>query len=201
MTVEETKSILTSSFLLPLRDERSQLFVFFYHLFFSPLRICMWEREREGRKEKDYCMSRKNEEEEESIRFASSTEIEEHRCRGVPVELLTIIIIFSLAYSSFWRLVAPIDSPSSSSSSFLSFLFDVCSLLLSTKIGDTTLYMLRTEEIDIHTRARLARLRIELYSLQTCRNLFLSSLFIVSFSFVFSFFLRSYVCDGVVYAY
>lgn len=54
----------------------------------------------------------------------------------------------------------PIDSPSfllvRSRSLSLSLSICVCSLLLSTKIGDTILYILRTGEIDINTRDSLA---------------------------------------------
>ncbi len=96
---------------------------------------------------------------EESRLFASSTKIYEHWCRRVPEELITIIIIFlqfTIAFDGWWRplIVLLLFFPTRSFSLF----FPICvwSLLLSTKIGDTTLYILRTGEIDIYTRVSLA---------------------------------------------
>lgn len=194
MMVEETKSILTSSSsLLPLRDE-SQLFVFFYHLpsffFFFLLRLYVSVCEKERERKRLLHVKKKK---KESIRFASSTEIDEHRCRRVPVELLTIIIIFlslTLPFDGWWRplIVLLLFSPFSS--------MCVRARCCCRQKSVTLHSIYAANRRNRHTHTRLARLRIELYSLQTYRNLFLSSssLFIVSFSFVFSFFLRSYMC-------
>jgi hypothetical protein len=84
-------------------------------------------------------------------------------------------------------------------SSFLSsFLLYVCARCCCRQKSVTLHSIYAANRRNRHTHTRLARLRIELYSLQTHRNLFLSSLFIVSFSFVFFLFLSSCVlmCDG-----
>lgn len=159
--------------------------MFFYHLpsvfffFFTYLYV------RKRGREKDYCMSRRK---KESIRFASSTEIDEHRCRRVPVELLTIIIIFlslTLPFDGWWRLliVLLLFSPFSS----------MCARCCCRQKSVTLHSIYAANRRNRHTHARLARLRIELYSLQTYRNLFLSSLFIVSFS-ICVLFLPAFLC-------
>lgn len=133
----------------------------------------------------------------------------EHWWRKVPAELITIIIIFLQFTLPFdgWQclLIVLFFLLLLSSSSSLSLSRSSCFLCMCARCccrqKSVTLYSIyAANRRNQHTHTRLARLRIELCSLQTQRNLFLSSLFIVSFSFVFSFFLRSYVMR-VVYVY
>ncbi len=85
-----------------------------------------------------------------------------------------------------------------SSSSPSSFLLCVCARCCCRQKSVTLHSIYAANRRNRHTHTRLARLRIELYSLQTHRNLFLSSspLFIVSFSFVFSLSSCVLMCDG-----
>lgn len=156
----------------------------------------------------------------------------EQWCERVPAELITIIIIFlrlTLPFDGWWRplivllfffvvvLVLVFFSyffffffPAYSFSPSLPFpCMYVCSLLLSTKIGDTTLrlYMLRTGEIDIHTHTR-ARARVSLACELSCiaykhREIcfFLLSSSSHSHLCSLSSCVLACVCDGVVYAY